>query len=275
MDPEPESTQRAGLIAAGAGGASGVAASLVGASPEHVAIVAGSTAAIAFASTVPWSRLRSRKRGPDEIDAQVLRALIRGYKSVTDEFTAQITERFAIPNTIVEPSIELMIASGTASSVAAAIDALDFSWRFGAAIADLDEVLLPTKGSTVLTQWVLIDPDGLTVIDAEVGSVKIDFKGAAKKLGAVAGAVAVVASISGYNAENLGAAITARGNDVSGGPCEMKLNGVLHHSLPATMQKEFGKKLPPNCRIDVNVITPDGLRVELTYTTPPAGPNGS
>jgi hypothetical protein len=34
------------------------------------------------------------------------------------------------------------------------------------------------------------------------------------------------------------------------------------------MQREFGKSLPPGCKVDVSGTTTDGVHIELKYTTP-------
>lgn len=148
MRSKSETGRLAGLIAAGTGGAAGVASSVVGVSPSHVAIVAGSTAAVALASSVPWSRPRDGRAGGDIVEADVLRALVRAYQPLAREFTNEISTRLGIlkAGRDVRAAVAVTLPSGDAAGVAQAMEAFVFAWRMGAAIADVEEAFLPTSG---------------------------------------------------------------------------------------------------------------------------------
>lgn len=119
----------------------------------------------------------------------------------------------------------------------------------------------------------LADPGPLTLTHTSDGSIVLHLDGVGRKLVHVVECVAIFCSISGYNADNLGAAISAHGTDRDGTQCEFRLTGHLHEAAPAVMRREFGAtKAPPGCVVVVDVTTPDGGHVVMRYATPPASP---
>ncbi len=211
-------------------------------------------------SRQPDSRSGQALSRRDFVDAGVLRSVVGAIRALADDLARDVAQSFDVAKDAdIDISIHVSVPSAQATIVSEALGTLDFAWRLGAVIASGNRVLIGAPRYVRLDAWMLPESHGLTIIETSAGSFEVDLKRSGAKLGQFLSLLAVATSLSGFSARDIGSVIESQGTRSNGTPCKLRLSGQLSTPLQSVMQREFGKKMPPNCKVAFDVRTPDAL----------------